>query len=302
MLGSSFYHGTIRKYVTLFGSMFNDIYIDRVDSSNNALQSMRVPISYGPKDRYLARAQQNPDLKRPVSMVFPRMSFEINNIHYDPDRKLNTIGRNAGPSGLTGNVNTQFNPVAYDFDITLSIIARNADDATRIVEQIIPFFTPEWTTAIKLIPELSLELDIPVVLKSVALEDSYENNFEEKQFTIWTLGFTLKGYLFGPINKKKVIKQIEINFYTPTTNTAAQGVGNTNISEYVIITPGVDANGNPTTLPGNTIPLSQITANSNYGFIVEFLTNYQVENTILYGNNTDFSFKEASQYIDLLLL
>ena len=143
MLGSSFYHGTIRKYVTLFGSMFNDIYIDRIDSSNNALQSMRVPISYGPKDRYIARAQQNPDLLRPVSQVFPRMAFEINSIRYDPQRKLNTVGRNSGVNSYINNVNTQFNPVAYDFDITLSIIARNSDDATRIVEQILPFFTPD---------------------------------------------------------------------------------------------------------------------------------------------------------------
>ena len=302
MLGSSFYYGTIRKYVTLFGSMFNDIYIDRVDTSNNALQSMRVPISYGPKDRYIARAQQNPDLLRPVSMVFPRMSFEINTIEYDPSRKLNTIGRNSGQNAYTNNVNTQFNPVPYNFNITLSVIARNADDATRIVEQILPFFTPEWTTALKLIPDLSIEMDIPIVLNSVALEDSYEGDFESKQFIIWTLGFTLKGYLYGPINKKNIIKQVEINFYTPTTNTAAQGVGNTTVAEYVIVTPGLDANGNPTTLPANSIPLSQITANSNYGFIVEFLSNYEVENTVLYGNNTDFRFKEASQYIDLLLL
>ena len=120
MLGSNFYHGSIRKYVILFGSLFTDIYIDRVDANNVSQKTIKVPIQYGPKERYLTRYIQNPDLLREVSMVFPRMSFEITNISYDPDRKLPTIGSAAAVNVNGNTLNSQYNPVAYNFDITLS--------------------------------------------------------------------------------------------------------------------------------------------------------------------------------------
>jgi len=270
MLGSKFYHSSIRKYVILFGTLFNDISIDRIDASNNVVQTISVPISYGPKERYLARAVQNPDLLRSVSMVFPRISFEINTIRYASERKLNSINRNVYSNANTATLSSQFNPVPYDFDITLSVIARNADDATRIVEQILPYFTPEWTIAVKLIPDMNIEMDIPIVLKSVSLEDSYVNNFEAKEFIIWTLNFTLKGYLYGPITKPKIIKQVNANLYTPVDI----NINSTSNAEYISVKPGLDANGNSTTIAANSIPLSQISANSDYGFITEFFSNY----------------------------
>lgn len=274
MLGSKFYHSSIRKYVILFGTLFNDITIDRVDSSNTVVQTISVPISYGPKERYLARAVQNPDLLRSVSMVFPRISFEINTIRYASERKLNSVNRNVYSNANTATLSSQFNPVPYDFDIVLSVIARNADDATRIVEQILPYFTPEWTVGVKLIPDMNIEMDIPIVLKSVALEDSYANNFEAKEFIIWTLSFTLKGYLYGPITKPKIIKQAYVSLYTPTTNAVNFSINSISNAEYVAVQPGLDANGDPTTILANSIPLSQISANSDYGFITEFFSNY----------------------------
>ena len=274
MLGSKFYHSSIRKYVILFGTLFNDIRIDRINSSNTVVQTVKVPISYGPKERYLARAIQNPDLLRPVSLVFPRISFEINTIRYASERKLNSINRNVNGNSDAGTLSSQFNPVPYDFDITLSIIAKNADDGTRIVEQILPYFTPEWTVAVKLIPDMNIEMDIPIVLKSVSLEDSYANNFEAKEFIIWTLNFTLKGYIYGPITKPKIIKQVDVNFYVSDSNAANFSINSISNAEYIVVQPGVDANGNPTTLLANSIPLSQISANSDYGFITEFFSNY----------------------------
>lgn len=274
MLGSNFYNGTIRKYVALFGALFNDIQIDRYDySTNTVTETIKVPLSYGPKERYIARLEENPDLLREANMVLPRIAFQIKGINYAPDRKLNTLIKNRAVTTDGNSMLSQYNPVPYDFDIELYVMTRNSDDATRIVEQILPFFKPDWTTAVNLIPELGITMDIPIVLKSVDYQDTYENNFQEKYYTLWTMTFTLKGYIFGPASTQGVIKKVEVNFYTPTTNTASEGVGTTKISEYVTVSPGLDANGNPTSNASISIPVGNISANSNYGYIVEFSTN-----------------------------
>ena len=273
MFGHNFYFGSIRKYVALFGSLFNDIYIDREDATHTAVQTLKVPISYGPKDRYLTRLRENPDLQRQINQILPRMSFEIKSVEYDNDRKLNTIGRNRKVTANTNFAAAQYNPVPYNFTIDLSILARNPDDATRIIEQILPFFKPEWTTAITLIPEMGIVMDIPVVLKSVQYQDTYEGSYTDRQAIIWDLQFVLKGYIYGPINDTALIKQTDINFYVPSTNTAAEGVGNTTLSEYVEILPGLLANGSPTSNGAASLPPSQIGANTNYGYITDFYTD-----------------------------
>jgi hypothetical protein len=276
MFGTKFYFGSIRKYVALFGTLFNDITIDRVDpTTGDTINTLAVPLSYGPRDRYLARIRENPDLLREINQILPRMSFEIKNIEYDSDRKLNTIGRNTKVfANTTGNsMYSQYNPVPYNFNITLSILARNSDDATRIVEQILPFFKPEWTTTINLIPDMGIKMDIPVVLRNIRYEDTYEGSFTERYAITWDLDFVLKGYIYGPMRTIGVIKEIDINFYTPSTNTAAEGVGISPRMEYIVTTPGLDANGNPTSNASISIPLSEIQANSNYGYIVDFFSN-----------------------------
>ena len=273
MFGHKYYFGTIRKYIILFGTLFNDIFIDRVDKNGNLLKTIKVPVNYGPRERYLTRLEQNPDLLRQIDMLLPRIAFEITNIRYAEERKLNSIGKNKALSPDLNSFYTQYNPVPYDFDITLSIMTRNADDGTRIVEQILPFFKPEWTATVNVIPDMGIKMDIPVVIKSVNLSDTYESNFESRRAITWTLTFTLKGYLFGPISKTGVIKDSIVNFYIPTTNTAAEGVGITPAAETISITPGLTANGQPTSNAAASIPVDQISANSNYGFIVDFQEN-----------------------------
>jgi len=273
MFGWKFYFGSVRKYITLFGSLFNDIILERVDTNGNVVQTLQVPLSYGPKDRFLVRLQENPDLLREVNQVLPRMSFEIKSVEYDNTRKLNTIGKNKITTSNGNVLNTQYNPVPYNFNITLSILTRNADDACRIVEQILPFFKPEWTTSIKLIPDMDIVMDIPIVLKSVNYQDTYAAGFNERYAIVWELDFVLKGYIFGPINNQGAIKEVITNFYVPTTNTAADGVGNSVISQYLTIVPGLDANGNPTSNASVSIPVSEISANSNYGYIIDFFGN-----------------------------
>lgn len=270
MLGWNFYHGLIRKYVILFGSLFDDIYVDRVDSSGARQRTIKVPLQYGPKERYLTRYQQNPDLLREVSMVFPRMSFEITGISYDPDRKLNSIGKIPTVNSNRDTLSTQYNPVAYNFDITLSVISRNTEDAVRIVEQIIPFFTPQWTETLNLIPEMNVNVDVPIVIKNVSTIDTYASNFEDKEWVIWEMTFVLKGYLYGPVRRQAVIKESIVKTYIPTTNTAAEGIGITDPTQTVIITPGLTANGQPTSNAEQSVAASQISASDNYGFIKDF--------------------------------
>jgi hypothetical protein len=276
MFGTKFYFGSIRKYVALFGTLFNDISIDRVDPKTGQVKTtINVPLSYGPRERYLSRIRENPDLLREINQILPRMAFEIKSVEYDSDRKLNTVGKNKHViSGNNGNsLYSQYNPVPYNFNIDLSILTRNADDATRIVEQILPFFKPEWTTTINLIPEMNIKMDIPVVLRNVQYNDTYEGNYNDRYAVIWDLQFVLKGYIYGPIRTSAVIKEVDVNFYTPTTDTAAEGVGVSSVAEYIKVFPGLDVNGNPTSNQSLSVPSSQIPANSNYGYITDFFTN-----------------------------
>jgi hypothetical protein len=273
VLGSNFYNGTIRKYVILFGSLFSDIYIDRVDADNVVQKTIKVPVEYGPKERYLARFNQNPDLLREVSMVFPRMSFEITNVWYDPDRKLSSITQFSAFNQSSNTVNAQYSPVAYNFDFTLSIISRNTEDASRIIEQILPFFTPQWTEKVNLIPEMNYPpMDIPIIIKSASVVDTYANKFESKEWVIWELTFTLKGYLFGPVRKQGVIKDIFVNTYVPTGDIDSS-IGNIPPVDIIEVKPGLTANGEPTSNASLSIPYQQIKPSDNYGFIVSFNEN-----------------------------
>lgn len=271
MFGANpFYYGLTRKYIALFGSLFSNIILDRVDNTGTQTQVLKVPLSYGPKDRYLARLQQNEDLLRNINQVLPRMAFMITGVYYDADRKLNTLNQTTYQANTSSPSQSQYGPLPYNFDIQLSILARNSDDAMRIVEQIIPWFKPDWTVKVNLIPEMALEMNIPIILNSIQYEEEYEGSFDDRFAFIWNLNFTLKGYLFGPISTQNIIKNVVVNFYTPSTNTATEGVGITPISEWVSVLPGLTANGLPTSNVSLSIPLADITANSNYGFITDF--------------------------------
>lgn len=274
MLGHHFYHGILRKLVIYFGSVFDDIYIDRIDSTGEAKQTIKIPLQYGPKERYLTRYQQNPDLLREVSMVFPRMAFELTNVQYDAQRKLNSIGRNSATTSYTDQLGNVYNPVPYNFDFELSIISRNTEDALRIIEQILPFFTPQWTETLILVPEANISMDVPLILNTVRCVDTYENNFEAKEWVIWTLTFTIKSYLYGPVSRQSVIKDVNVNLDVPPTGNIGDYIGTfTEPTIHIEVTPGLTANGQPTSNAAASIPASQIKATDNYGFITDITEN-----------------------------
>jgi hypothetical protein len=275
MFGHTFYFSTIRKYVTLFGTLFNDIHITRTDANNETVALLKVPLSYAPKEKVLAKVDSDPELNRQTAVLLPRMSFEMIDMKYDSNRKLNTLGRTVvKDADSTSKLKYQYNPVPYNISFRLYVYVKNAEDGTKIIEQILPFFTPDWTTTVKLIPEMNIIMDIPVVLESLNIEDTYEGDFDQRRALIWTLDFTLKGYIYGPIKKSSVIKFANTNFYIPQVEDGQlqSAVGITNPSERVSVRPGLTANGTPTSNVAESVSLSEIEATDDFGYCVSIDT------------------------------
>ena len=214
MLGSTFYHQTIRKYVAAFGTLFNDINVERKNSSGTVVEKIKVPLAYGPKQKHVLASQETTTVARQTATRTPRIGFALTGVAYDSIRKLNTVGRNvaANTAAGTSTLMTQYNPVPYNFDFTLFILVKNAEDGTQILEQILPFFTPEFTVTINTIPEMGIKADTPIILNSADVSDEYEGDLDQRRTIIWTLSFLLKGYIYPDLKTSSVIKSIEVNF------------------------------------------------------------------------------------------
>ena len=221
MLGSTFYHQTIRKYVAVFGTLFNDINIERKNSSGTVVERLKVPLAYGPKQKWLLAVQDTTADRKVVATRTPRMGFAMTGISYDTARKLNTIGRNvkANTSSTTTSMVTMYNPVPYNFDFELFILVKNAEDGTQILEQILPYFTPEFTVTVNTIPDMNIKADVPIVLNSSSVADEYEGDLSTRRTITWTLSFVLKGFIYPNLTSGEIIKTIEVNFRIPGGDT-----------------------------------------------------------------------------------
>jgi len=200
MFGKYFYNESMRRMTIGFGQIFNNIQIKRKDSSGNVVQSIRVPLAYAPKEKFLARLDQQPSLdNREFSVTLPRMSFEISGIQYDASRKLTRIQKyKTVKSGVDGKVlNYNYVPVPYNISYNLYSFTASAEAGLQIVEQILPFFQPDYTVTVNAVPELNIRRDVPIILNSVSYEDTYDGNFERRRAVIYTLGFTEITYLLG---------------------------------------------------------------------------------------------------------
>ena len=223
MFGTYFYHQTSRKMVVAFGSLFNNIEVRRTDSSDAVTEVIKIPLSYGPKDKMLVRISQDPSLNPKVALTVPRMGFELTSMTYDGARKLNTMGRNV-KKGTTG-LKKQYNPVPYNWDFSLYVFVKNAEDGTQILEQILPFFTPDFTVTMTLISGMTVKMDIPLVLNSVTSEDSYEGDFATRRSIIWTLSFIMKGFLYPSVtDNAKVITSSVVDTHLMSAATAADPI------------------------------------------------------------------------------
>ena len=234
MLGTHFYHQTLRRLVIGFGTIFNNIVIQRKNSSGAVVQSIKVPLAYSPKEKFLARLEQQSDLSdRQVAVTLPRMGFEIAGINYD-------------------STNISFN--LYSF-------TSSAEGGLQIIEQILPYFQPDYTVTVNIIPELNIKRDVPIILNSVNYEDIYDGSFANRRTVNYTLNFTAKTYLYGPIHTGRVIKETQADMYTDTTSTEKR-------EERIIVVP------DPTTAD----------ADDDFGFTTTITTFADAKN---YNPSTD---------------
>lgn len=254
MFGRTFYHDTLRKYVILFGTLFNDIWINRESSTGDVEDVLKIPLTYGPRDKHLARIQGLAEgfdpLKQEFAMVVPRMGFDIVGINYAPERKLPTINKFI-VDDVDDNYQRrkyQYNPVPYDINISLSVFVKNSIDGTRIVEQILPFFTPEWTTTVQLIESPNVTLDIPLVLNTTTMDEIYEGSYEDRRTIIWTLDFTMKCQFFGPVYTGEVIRLANTQLFDSNIIESIDDAPNSNLDPEakIIVQPGLLANNIPT--------------------------------------------------------
>lgn len=211
-----YYWGTIRKVVTAFGTIFSDIHIVREDKDGNPVQAIQVPCEFGPHEKWLTRNIQNPmpGVDDQVEMVLPRLSYEINSFTYDSDRKLTSTGKTVKVLSDGNKVLAkQFNPVPYNIGFQVNVMTKTIEDGLMIIEQILPFFTPDYSITVKDVPEMEIEKDLVVVLNSTSCEDTWDGQFQQRRTVIWTLQFTVKAYLYPPIGLLNVNLQAKVRWH-----------------------------------------------------------------------------------------
>jgi hypothetical protein len=223
MLNTYFYHEIIRKTVISFGTLFNQLHVKHKDSDGNIISDIRVPIGYGPTQKFLARIRQQPELNKPVAITLPRMSFEMTSIQYDPTRKV-SVTQTFRAHDSDGKIKKVFMPVPYNIGFELSVMTKLQDDALQIVEQILPFFQPAFNMTIDLVDSIGEKRDVPMVLDSVSFQDDYEGDFSTRRILIYTFQFTAKTYLFGPISDSSdgLIRKVQVDLYSNTDPTIAK--------------------------------------------------------------------------------
>ena len=222
MLGNYFYHQIIRKTIVSFGTVFNQIHIRHHDDNGSQVSDMRVPLAYGPRQKFLARLEQQPELNKPIQITLPRMSFEMNSLQYDVSRKTGVTQTFKASDGT--NLKKVFMPVPYNIGIELNILTKLNDDALQIIEQILPFFQPAFTITVDLVDSIGEKRDIPIVLESINFQDDYEGDFSTRRALIYTLQFTAKTYLFGPIadTSDGLIRKVQVDQFGSTNRSTAR--------------------------------------------------------------------------------
>ena len=212
MFGTYFYNETIKRCVSVFGTLFNNIQIKKTKSDGTILTTQIVPISYGPAQKFLQRLAEEPDLQdgSRSAISLPRMAFQLDGFNYDAQRQQNKLIRSNKTATETNGTSRKFQyaPAPYDLNFTLSILAKNMTDALQVVEQILPYFQPEYTVTMKMIDDMSDNRDVPIVLNDISFSDEFEGGFEDRRVIEYTLSFTMKTYFFGPVYTGNIIRNV----------------------------------------------------------------------------------------------
>ena len=211
-----FYWSTIRKSIVAFGNLFNNIAIDRRDGTGAVIQTLRVPLAYAPKQKFLARiAAQPQSFEQSFQTYLPRMGFEMTGLQYDPGRRISLVQQNRALNGTsTTSLNSQYAPTPYNIDMTLYVYTKNQDDGLQIIEQILPYFNPDFNLTLNAIPAMGIKNDLPIILDNISYEDEYEGDFTQRRAIIWTLNFTMKLNFYGPINRQGIIRTTNVNTFS----------------------------------------------------------------------------------------
>jgi hypothetical protein len=215
--GLSYYHGTIRKTIVAFGRLFSDIKIVRENTDGTPAQTIAVPIAYAPKEKWVVRIDSDPNLTNNTYTTLPRLSFEITGYAYDSARKTNKMNKiicNDQTSSGNPVRKSVFAPAPYNININLYILTKTQEDAMQIVEQILPTFNPDYTLAINALPNLEIIQNVPVILNSMTVEDTYDGSFDQRRFVTHTLSFTLKTSIYGPVQDQGIILNSNANLFT----------------------------------------------------------------------------------------
>lgn len=212
-----FYHEVLRKTIISFGTLFNGITIKKTDDNGDTFSVVKVPLSYGPTQKFLARIEQDPKLNKSTAMYLPRMSFEFIGLTYDPARKVTTTQTIQIKDPTTGkNTKKVYTPVPYNMQFELGIMVKLNDDALQITEQILPYFQPAYSVTVELVDTIKEKRDVPIVLENITMQDDYEGDYTTRRVLMYTLRFTAKTYLFGPVSKAEPIKTVTLDYYANT--------------------------------------------------------------------------------------
>ena len=297
-MANTYYNKSIRKIIVGFGNIFDNITLVRYNPDDSESERFIVPIAYASKERYVMRLESDPDLDKKVQITLPRMSFEMNGISYDSSRKQNTNVKKYKEQS-DGSITSQYNPVPYNFDFSLYIYVRNIEDGSQIIEHILPFFAPDYTIKINMVPEMGIVKEVPVVLKDTKYEVEYEGMKEnDTRVVIWTLNFTVHGYIYGSTTpNSSIIRTAITNIFDDVTSDSVvvfnmANTGNGIYQTGEIVYQGYSVNNSTasgkvvqwnttnkklylTKLQGNFIssnPVKGLNTNANYVF-----NSYQIE-------------------------
>ncbi len=236
MFGTHFYNEGMRRLTIAFGQIFNNIVVQTKDANGSVVKRFTVPLAYAPKEKFIVRLTQQGDLMdKQFATVLPRMGFEISGIEYDPSRKLNKLQKFRKPktdgstSDQTNKMDFNYSPVPYNITYKLFIFTATAENGLQIVEQIVPYFQPDYTVTINMVPDLGIKRDVPIIIGDIQYEDSYDGNFETRRAVIYTMTFTAKTYLYGPATAGGIVRKVQSDLGTDSVSKARE--------ERIVITP-----------------------------------------------------------------
>jgi hypothetical protein len=222
--------------------MFNNIHINRLNADGTTAKTIRVPLAYAPKQKFLARIEAQPQsFEQSFQTFLPRLSFEMVGMQYDPNRKVSIVQQNRALNGSSTTLNTQYAPTPYNINMALYVYGKNQDDGLQIIEQILPYFNPDYNLTLNAIPAMGIKNDLPIILDGITYDDQYEGDFSTRRSIIWTLNFTLKLNFYGPVTSQGIIRTTNVSTYTDPSLTNKQTLYTATVDPSTAV-PGDDIN------------------------------------------------------------